>query len=74
LGVSSAEARAAREILEIELGARAAARFWKPPKGQFLFRVTMPGRNFLLQEGTDQRYGARHLKRSIERACVIDCN
>jgi ATP-dependent Clp protease ATP-binding subunit ClpA len=26
--------------------------------------------DFLLQEGTDQRYGARHLKRSIERHVV----
>jgi ATP-dependent Clp protease ATP-binding subunit ClpA len=33
----------------------------------FLFRITEEGRAFLLQEGTDQRYGARHLKRAIER-------
>ena len=39
-------------------------------KGQFLFRVTGAGREFLLQEGTDQRYGARHLKRAIERHVV----
>ena len=39
-------------------------------RGQFLFRVTESGRNFLLQEGTDQRYGARHLKRAIERHVV----
>jgi hypothetical protein len=39
-------------------------------KGQFLFRVTEDGRDFLLQEGTDQRYGARHLKRAIERHVV----
>ena len=39
-------------------------------KGQFLFRVTDSGREFLLQEGTDQRYGARHLKRAIERHVV----
>jgi ATP-dependent Clp protease ATP-binding subunit ClpB len=39
-------------------------------KGQFLFRVTPAGRDFLLREGTDQRYGARHLKRSIERHVV----
>jgi hypothetical protein len=35
-----------------------------------LFRVTPAGRDFLLQEGTDQRYGARHLKRAIERNVV----
>ncbi len=39
-------------------------------KGQFLFRVTDNGREFLLKEGTDQRYGARHLKRAIERHVV----
>jgi len=38
--------------------------------GQFLFRVTDAGREFLLKEGTDQRYGARHLKRAIERNVV----
>ena len=36
----------------------------------FLFRITEEGRAFLLQEGTDQRYGARHLKRAIERYVV----
>jgi C-terminal, D2-small domain, of ClpB protein len=39
-------------------------------RGQFLFRVTSAAREFLLQEGTDQRYGARHLKRAIERHIV----
>ena len=34
------------------------------------FRVTNEGRQFLLQEGTDRRYGARHLKRAIERYVV----
>jgi ATP-dependent Clp protease ATP-binding subunit ClpA len=37
----------------------------------FLFRVTSEGRQFLLEEGTDQRYGARHLKRAIERYLVF---
>jgi ATP-dependent Clp protease ATP-binding subunit ClpB len=36
----------------------------------FLFRITSEGREFLLEEGTDQRYGARHLKRAIERYVV----
>ncbi len=36
----------------------------------FLFRITSKGRQFLLREGTDQRYGARHLKRAIERFLV----
>ena len=57
------------EVLEIELG-QVQQRVLETAKGQFLFRVTPSGRDFLLQEGTDQRYGARHLKRAIERYVV----
>jgi ATP-dependent Clp protease ATP-binding subunit ClpB len=57
------------EVLDIELG-QVQRRVLETAKGQFLFRVTAPGRDFLLQEGTDQRYGARHLKRAIERHVV----
>ena len=57
------------EVLEIELG-QVQQRVLETAKGQFLFRVTPLGKEFLLQEGTDQRYGARHLKRSIERHVV----
>jgi len=57
------------EVLEIELG-QVQERVLETAKGQFLFRVTGQGREFLLQEGTDQRYGARHLKRAIERHVV----
>ena len=39
-------------------------------KGRFLFRVTQPAQEFLLREGTDLKYGARHLKRAIERYVV----
>lgn len=39
-------------------------------KGKFLFRVTQAAREFLLKEGTDMKYGARHLKRAIERHLV----
>src|SRR5467141_3389067 len=58
-----------QEVLEIELG-QVQQRVLETAKGQFLFRVTGPGKEFLLQEGTDQRYGARHLKRAIERHVV----
>src|SRR2546427_1864744 len=54
------------EVLQIELG-QVQQRVLETQKGQFLFRVTDAGREFLLSEGTDQRYGARHLKRAIER-------
>jgi ATP-dependent Clp protease ATP-binding subunit ClpB len=57
------------EVLNIELGL-VQQRVLETARGQFLFRVTNAGRDFLLQEGTDQRYGARHLKRAIERHVV----
>jgi ATP-dependent Clp protease ATP-binding subunit ClpA len=57
------------EVLAIELG-QVQQRVLETAKGQFLFRVTDTGREFLLKEGTDQRYGARHLKRAIERHVV----
>src|SRR5271168_2585190 len=57
------------QVLEIELG-QVQQRVLETAKGQFLFRVTDCGRDFLLQAGTDQRYGARHLKRAIERHIV----
>jgi hypothetical protein len=38
---------------------------------QFVFRCTTEARNFLLCEGTDIKFGARHLKRSIERHLVF---
>src|SRR2546425_460464 len=58
------------EVLQIELG-HVQQRVLETPNGQFLFRVTDAGREFLLHEGTDQRYGARHLKRAIERQVVF---
>jgi ATP-dependent Clp protease ATP-binding subunit ClpA len=36
----------------------------------FVMNVTASARVFLLVEGTDSRYGARHLKRAIERLVV----
>jgi ATP-dependent Clp protease ATP-binding subunit ClpB len=57
------------QVLDIELG-QVQQRVLETAKGQFFFRVTDGGRDFLLQEGTDQRYGARHLKRAIERHVV----
>jgi ATP-dependent Clp protease ATP-binding subunit ClpB len=57
------------EVLEIELG-QVQKRLLDSTAGHFVFRVTSEGRQFLLQEGTDQQYGARHLKRAIERFLV----
>jgi len=57
------------QILEIELG-MVQQRVLETAKGRFLFRVTGSAREFLLREGTDLKYGARHLKRAIERHVV----
>jgi ATP-dependent Clp protease ATP-binding subunit ClpB len=57
------------EVLEIELS-NVQKRVLDAATRRFLFRITEEGRAFLLQEGTDQRYGARHLKRAIERHVV----
>jgi ATP-dependent Clp protease ATP-binding subunit ClpA len=57
------------QILEIELG-MVQQRVLDTQRGQFLFRVTPEARVFLLREGTDLKYGARHLKRAIERHVV----
>src|SRR5437870_2593497 len=57
------------EVLEIELG-QVQKRLLDRTTSHFQFRITNEGRQFLLKEGTDQRYGARHLKRAIERYVV----
>jgi ATP-dependent Clp protease ATP-binding subunit ClpB len=57
------------EVLEIELG-EVQKRVADSTTSPFLFRMTAEAREFLLQEGTDHRYGARHLKRAIERYVV----
>ena len=57
------------EVLDIELR-QVQKRVLDSMTRPFLFRITSEGREFLLEEGTDQRYGARHLKRAIERYVV----
>ncbi len=57
------------EVLDIELG-QVQKRVLDSTPRPFLFRITSEGREFLLEEGTDQRYGARHLKRAIDRYVV----
>jgi ATP-dependent Clp protease ATP-binding subunit ClpB len=37
----------------------------------FIFKVTENGKKHLLDEGSDVKYGARHLKRAIERLLVL---
>ena len=57
------------QILEIELG-MVQRRVMETANGRFLLQVKPAAREFLLAEGTDIKYGARHLKRAIERHVV----
>jgi ATP-dependent Clp protease ATP-binding subunit ClpB len=57
------------QILDIELE-MVQHRVLVTGRQQFLFRVTPAAREFLLKEGTDIKYGARHLKRAIEKFVV----
>ncbi len=59
-----------RKILSLELGMLQRRIFRSPPARQFVFTVTEPARAYLLREGTDLQYGARHLKRTIDRTVV----
>ena len=56
-----------RQILELELSYIQQRVFNGTP---FLFQLTGAAKEVLLDEGTDAKYGARHLKRSIERSLV----
>ncbi len=59
------------KILDIELE-QVQQRIINASDGrQFVFRCTKEARDFILQEGTDMKFGARHLKRSIERHLVF---
>jgi ATP-dependent Clp protease ATP-binding subunit ClpB len=59
-----------QQVLEIELNI-VQRRILDTAKAKFLFRVTPAAQAFLLREGTDLKYGARHLKRAIERHVVF---
>jgi ATP-dependent Clp protease ATP-binding subunit ClpA len=60
-----------RQILEIELGMVQQRILMASAANQFVFSCTAKVKNFLLEEGTDPKYGARHLKRAIERHLVF---
>src|SRR5579863_6916418 len=60
-----------QQILEIELGMVQQRILMAPAANQFVFNCTNNVKSFLLSEGTDPKYGARHLKRAIERHLVF---
>ncbi len=60
-----------RSIVELELN-EVRNRIMTSQSGrQFILHCTDTVKDFLLDEGTDMRYGARHLKRAIERFLVF---
>ncbi len=60
-----------RQILDIELNEVQTRIMSLQNDNQFIFRCTPDAKEFLLREGTDVKYGARHLKRAIERHLVF---
>jgi ATP-dependent Clp protease ATP-binding subunit ClpA len=59
-----------RQILELELCAL-QERIMRSANTKFVFHCSDAVKEMLLREGIDYRYGARHLKRSIERLLVL---
>jgi ATP-dependent Clp protease ATP-binding subunit ClpA len=59
-----------RKILTIELNMVQQRVFSAANAAPFVFNVTETAKDYLLREGTDLKYGARHLKRSVDRNLV----
>src|SRR6202453_3061278 len=59
-----------KKILDIELNLVQQRIFNTTTDRAFVFTLSDTGKDFLLTEGTDMKYGARHLKRAIERLLV----
>ena len=59
-----------RQILDLELCAL-QERIMRSANTKFVFQCSAEAKEMLLREGIDYRYGARHLKRSIERLLVL---
>ncbi len=59
-----------RKILNLELNLLQQRIFSSSTPTPFFFALTPAAKDFLLREGTDLKYGARHLKRAIDRELV----
>jgi ATP-dependent Clp protease ATP-binding subunit ClpB len=59
-----------RKILDIELHIVQQRIFNVANAAPFVITVTEEAKAFLLREGTDMKYGARHLKRAVDRNLV----
>jgi ATP-dependent Clp protease ATP-binding subunit ClpA len=58
-----------RKILMLELNV-VQQRIFNANAAPFVFSLTEDAKDFLLLEGTDLKYGARHLKRAVDRHLV----
>jgi ATP-dependent Clp protease ATP-binding subunit ClpA len=58
-------------VLDIELGAIQTRIFATQTERPFVLLCSPEAKKFLLAEGTDLKYGARHLKRALERHLVL---
>jgi ATP-dependent Clp protease ATP-binding subunit ClpA len=59
-----------KKILDIELNLVQQRIFYVSADRAFVFTRSEASKGFLLEEGTDVKYGARHLKRAIEKLLV----
>jgi len=59
-----------RQILNIELNMVQERVFHGANASPFVFTVSDLAKGYLLKEGTDMKYGARHLKRAVDRELV----
>lgn len=59
-----------RKILDLELNMVQRRIFTSANGAPFVFSLTDSAKDYLLREGTDLKYGARHLKRAIDRSLV----
>jgi ATP-dependent Clp protease ATP-binding subunit ClpA len=59
-----------RRVLDLELRLVQERVFRRSEIGPFVFTVSEAAKEHMLAEGADPRYGARHLKRAVERILV----
>lgn len=59
-----------RKILDLELNIIQNQIFFSSPERAFVFHLTPEAKEMVLKAGVDKKYGARHLKRAVERLIV----
>jgi ATP-dependent Clp protease ATP-binding subunit ClpA len=59
-----------KRVLDIELAIFQQRILASANQKNFVFSLSEESKGYLLEQGTDERYGARHLKRSMERLLV----